>query len=56
MVALLQRFYDPQAGSVRLDGTDIRTLHLKWLRSHIGVVSQEPVPTPLLTLPLTPIF
>ena len=26
-----------------LDGTDIRELNVRWLRSHIGVVSQEPV-------------
>jgi len=28
---------------VELDGVDIRTLNVKWLREHIGVVSQEPV-------------
>ena len=28
---------------VLLDGVDIRTLQVKWLRRHIGVVSQEPV-------------
>lgn len=43
VVALLQRFYDPQAGEVLLDGVNITTLQLKWLRKHIGVVSQEPV-------------
>jgi len=39
----VQRFYDPQAGQVLLDGVDIRLLQLRWLRRHIGVVSQEPV-------------
>jgi len=36
------RFYDPDQGSVTLDGTDIRELDPKWLRSQIGIVSQEP--------------
>ena len=43
IIALLERFYDPQAGSVTLDGADIRTLNLRWLRSRIGLVGQEPV-------------
>ncbi|KAL9972823.1 hypothetical protein ACROYT_G019202 [Oculina patagonica] len=43
VVKLLQRFYDPSSGQVTVDGHDIRTLNLKWLRQHIGVVSQEPV-------------
>jgi len=40
---LLVRFYDPEAGSVLLDGTDIRSLNVRWLRRQIGIVSQEPV-------------
>lgn len=40
-VALLQRFYDPDEGAVKIDGIDIRTLQLKWLRSKMGLVSQE---------------
>jgi len=43
IVALLQRFYDPQAGAVLLDGADIRSLNLRWLRQQIGMVGQEPV-------------
>ncbi|XP_078084341.1 ATP-dependent translocase ABCB1-like [Mustelus asterias] len=43
MIQLLQRFYDPEAGEISLDGHDIRTLNVKWLRQHIGIVSQEPV-------------
>ena len=43
IVALLERFYDPQSGSISLDGVDIRTLNLKWLRTQIGLVGQEPV-------------
>jgi ATP-binding cassette subfamily B (MDR/TAP) protein 1 len=43
LVALLERFYDPVEGSILLDGVDIRTLQLHWLRAQIGLVSQEPV-------------
>lgn len=42
-VHLLQRFYDPIKGSIKIDGVDIKTLNVKWLRTNIGVVSQEPV-------------
>ncbi|KAL6888380.1 hypothetical protein ACP4OV_009406 [Aristida adscensionis] len=42
VIALLERFYDPSAGEVMLDGLDIRRLRLKWLRAQIGLVSQEP--------------
>jgi len=42
-VGLLERFYDPQEGFVDIDNTDIKTMNLKWLRSQIGLVSQEPV-------------
>ncbi|XP_009077778.1 PREDICTED: multidrug resistance protein 1-like, partial [Acanthisitta chloris] len=42
-IQLLQRFYDPDQGEITLDGRDIRTLNLKWLRENIGIVSQEPV-------------
>ncbi|WVZ77552.1 hypothetical protein U9M48_025409 [Paspalum notatum var. saurae] len=41
-IALLERFYDPSAGEVTLDGVDIRRLRLKWLRAQMGLVSQEP--------------
>lgn len=42
-VQLLQRFYDPYEGSICIDGHDIRTLNIRYLREMIGVVSQEPV-------------
>ncbi|XP_017280598.1 ATP-binding cassette, sub-family B (MDR/TAP), member 4 [Kryptolebias marmoratus] len=42
-IQLLQRFYDPQEGSVTIDGHDIRTLNVRYLREMIGVVSQEPI-------------
>ena len=43
VVQLLQRFYDPLAGFVEIDGVDIRKLNVNWLRNQIGVVSQEPI-------------
>ncbi|TMW55364.1 hypothetical protein Poli38472_013255 [Pythium oligandrum] len=43
LIGLLERFYDPQAGQILLDGRDIKTINIKWLRSQIGMVSQEPV-------------
>ncbi|PWN47170.1 P-loop containing nucleoside triphosphate hydrolase protein [Violaceomyces palustris] len=43
LAALAQRFYDPKEGSVKLNGIDIRQLNVRWLRSQIGVVGQEPV-------------
>ncbi|KAK4343049.1 hypothetical protein RND71_038865 [Anisodus tanguticus] len=42
MVSLIERFYDPTSGQLLLDGNDIKTLKLKWLRQQIGLVSQEP--------------
>ncbi|KAF8442930.1 P-loop containing nucleoside triphosphate hydrolase protein [Boletus edulis BED1] len=42
IISLIERFYDPLSGSVQLDGVDIRHLNIKWLRSQIGLVSQEP--------------
>ncbi|XP_047064093.1 ABC transporter B family member 15-like [Lolium rigidum] len=43
LIALLQRFYSPDGGEISLDGHDIGTLNVEWLRSQIGLVSQEPV-------------
>uniref|UniRef100_A0A8C1P1B5 ATP-binding cassette, sub-family B (MDR/TAP), member 11a n=1 Tax=Cyprinus carpio TaxID=7962 RepID=A0A8C1P1B5_CYPCA len=42
-IQLIQRFYDPKEGMVTLDGHDIRSLNIQWLRSLIGIVEQEPV-------------
>eukprot|EP01104_Vermistella_antarctica_P001101 TRINITY_DN1115_c0_g1_i1.p1 TRINITY_DN1115_c0_g1~~TRINITY_DN1115_c0_g1_i1.p1 ORF type:complete len:874 (+),score=178.15 TRINITY_DN1115_c0_g1_i1:148-2769(+) len=42
-VSLVERFYDPSAGSILLDGSDIRSLDPSWLRRNIGIVSQEPI-------------
>ncbi|KAE8689282.1 ABC transporter B family member 19 [Hibiscus syriacus] len=43
VIALIERFYDPTAGKVMVDGKDIRRLNLKSLRLKIGLVQQEPV-------------
>ncbi|KAK4873210.1 hypothetical protein RN001_015239 [Aquatica leii] len=40
---LVQRFYDPDFGNVLIDGYNLAELDLTWMRSHVGVVSQEPV-------------
>jgi ATP-binding cassette subfamily B protein len=42
-LALLHRAFDPQSGSVKIDGMDIRGLKLAALRHNIGVVFQEPL-------------
>ncbi len=39
---LVLRFYDPQSGSIELDGVDIRELDPQELRSNIAIVSQQP--------------
>jgi ATP-binding cassette subfamily B (MDR/TAP) protein 1 len=41
-VSLVERFYDPLSGAVKLDGHNVRELNVRWLRSQIGLVSQEP--------------
>jgi len=43
IISLVERFYDPISGSVKLDGVDVKDLNLKWLRQQVGLVSQEPV-------------
>ena len=43
IVNLTERFYDPLQGNIYLDKSDIKTLNIQWLRSQIGLVSQEPV-------------
>ncbi|GMP82568.1 hypothetical protein CsSME_00036812 [Camellia sinensis var. sinensis] len=43
IVSLLERFYDPVKGHIQLDGYKIKRLRLKWLRSQMGLVNQEPV-------------
>lgn len=42
IVGLIERWYDPQQGHVSIGGVDIRDLNLRWWRSQIGLVMQEP--------------
>ncbi|XP_026412562.1 ABC transporter B family member 20-like [Papaver somniferum] len=42
IIPLMERFYDPTLGEVLLDGENIKNLKLEWLRSKIGLVTQEP--------------
>lgn len=43
IVALLERWYDPNGGSIHLDGKSIKDMNLRWLRTNIRLVQQEPV-------------
>ncbi|KAF0917813.1 hypothetical protein E2562_021484 [Oryza meyeriana var. granulata] len=43
VIALLERFYDPDSGTISLDGVELKNLKLSWLRDQMGLVSQEPV-------------
>jgi len=43
LVNLVGRFYDPVAGSVRVDGRDVRDVTVRSLREQIAVVPQEPI-------------
>jgi ABC-type sugar transport system ATPase subunit len=43
VIQLIERFYDPISGSVTLDGRDLSSFPLKWLRTQMSLVSQEPV-------------
>uniref|UniRef100_A0A3B3R3N4 Bile salt export pump n=1 Tax=Paramormyrops kingsleyae TaxID=1676925 RepID=A0A3B3R3N4_9TELE len=42
-IQLLERFYDPDEGRVLIDGHDSSKIHVPFLRSKIGIVSQEPI-------------
>ncbi|CAO2178645.1 unnamed protein product [Urochloa humidicola] len=43
VISLVERFYDPQAGEVLIDGINIKSLRLDWIRGKIGLVNQEPL-------------
>jgi ATP-binding cassette, subfamily B (MDR/TAP), member 1 len=43
IIQLLERFYDPVEGTIFLDGHDIKTLNVRFLRGCMSLVSQEPV-------------
>ncbi|KAF1748490.1 hypothetical protein GCK72_024957 [Caenorhabditis remanei] len=42
-VGLLTRLYEPEDGTVQVDGVDVRDLNLEWLRNIVGIVQQEPI-------------
>lgn len=42
IIGLIERFYDPIKGVVKIDGRDVKSYHLRSLRKHIALVSQEP--------------
>ncbi|MBC7679404.1 MAG: ABC transporter ATP-binding protein [Pseudorhodobacter sp.] len=46
LASLVLRLYDPDSGTVRLDGTDLRELPLGWLREQVALVPQEPLLLP----------
>ncbi|AES64094.2 ABC transporter B family protein [Medicago truncatula] len=43
IISLLERFYDPEAGEVLIDGVNLKNFQVKWIREQIGLVGQEPV-------------
>jgi ATP-binding cassette subfamily B protein/subfamily B ATP-binding cassette protein MsbA len=43
LASLLARFYDPCAGVIQLDGHDLRSLKVEWLRQQVSVVLQDPI-------------
>jgi subfamily B ATP-binding cassette protein MsbA len=43
LASLIPRFYDVQSGRILIDGHDVRGVRLRDLRSHIGVVPQDPL-------------
>ncbi|AZK47697.1 ABC transporter ATP-binding protein [Paenibacillus lentus] len=42
IINLLFRFYDPQMGTITIDGQDVTTLPKQWIRQHMGIVLQDP--------------
>ena len=42
MTQLLERLYEVEDGTITIGGTDIRQISKSWIRSHVGIVLQEP--------------
>ncbi|WP_438351723.1 ABC transporter ATP-binding protein [Paenibacillus sp. FA6] len=42
IINLLFRFYDPQKGSITIDGQEVTDIPKQWLRHHMGIVLQDP--------------
>ncbi|CAH9069562.1 unnamed protein product [Cuscuta epithymum] len=43
VISMIERFYDPQAGEVLIDGINLKDFQLRWIRQKIALVGQEPV-------------
>jgi len=43
IVQLLERYYDPVAGTILIDDVNVKDLSLKWYRRNVGMVAQEPI-------------
>ena len=43
IVGLLEKFYNPNKGSIEIDGIDITEIDPMWLHRNLGIVTQEPV-------------
>jgi subfamily B ATP-binding cassette protein MsbA len=43
VINLIMRFFDPDSGTINLDGVDLRKLPVKILRDNIGLVDQDPL-------------
>ena len=43
IIALLERFYDPDSGRISLDGVETKSLKVSWLRDQMVLVGQEPL-------------
>lgn len=50
ILQLLQRLYDPNKGSVKLDGRNLKTLNIGWLRSSLGWLLNSFVKTRLCVI------
>ncbi|KAI5257445.1 multidrug resistance protein [Aureobasidium subglaciale] len=43
IVGLMERWYEPESGTIKIDGRDVRDLDVRWLRTRVRFVQQEPV-------------
>lgn len=43
VVGLMERWYEPESGTIKIDGRDVRDLDVQWLRTQVRFVQQEPV-------------
>ncbi|KAL1792258.1 hypothetical protein ACET3X_010009 [Alternaria dauci] len=43
IIGLLERWYDPTSGEIKIDGHVTASLNVRWLRTHVRLVQQEPV-------------